>query len=86
MNFKHIKDYFDWRKHPQNVFPIALPVAVTGFTLLFIRAILFIKYTNDWTYLAIFLAGMALLVFALHPVYKYFKNTSHITSPNASVS
>lgn len=59
---------FNWRRHPGGVFFLALPLALIGFLALGARAALAIVWHGDWGFLAIFMAGLALLAFGLWPI------------------
>lgn len=58
----------NWKKHPDSVFYFAVPLALIGFALLGLRALIEIVHHGDWVYAAICAAGLALLSLALWPL------------------
>lgn len=46
-----IKDFFNWKKNPKNVFFLALPLFAFGMIVKITEAILQIRQHNDWVYL-----------------------------------
>ena len=64
-----IRDFFNWRKNPGNVFWIVIPLALFGFMTMLGVAILAIKLDGDWACLWIWLGAVALLCVGLyHPI------------------
>jgi hypothetical protein len=58
----------NWKKHPASVFYFAVPLALIGFALLGLRAVIEIVSHGDWAYAGICLAGLALLALGLWPL------------------
>lgn len=76
--FKAVLDFFNWKKYPHNVFFIAIPLFVTNFFgFLFWIAIQEGMHRKDWVYFYIWIAGLALLLFAMFPVARYFYRLHH---------
>lgn len=70
---KSVFDFFNWVKYPKNVFYFAIPLFVTNFFgLQFWIAMQQGLNHKDWVYFYIWIAGLALLLFAMFPVARYF--------------
>lgn len=65
-----LNELFNWKKNPASVFLIAAPLAIIGFSLLFINALLQLTKNNDPWYLVIFAFGILLLGIGLWPIRK----------------
>ena len=62
---------WNWKKHPASVWYVAGPLAVLGLSVHLLRALIALRQNGDPWFLVIWLASIALLVFALWPVRKY---------------
>ncbi len=72
MNIKQAIDaLFNWKKNPSSVFLIAAPLAIIGFGLLFLNAMIHFVKNNDPWYLVIFAFGIFLLGLRLWPIRKF---------------
>lgn len=67
---KELKELFNWKKFPANVFMFAVPLAVAGFGLHGLYAYLMWKEHGQIGYMLIVLTGLAVLAFCLWPVRK----------------
>lgn len=75
-----IKEVLNWKKHPANVFLLALPLAVLGFALLSLKAYLHYRLAGDWVYALIYLTGVVVFVIALLPLWRQQRQRKHIES------
>lgn len=64
---------FNWKKYPNSVFFLAIPLVGLAFALLLLRGILEIKENGDWGYLIITVFGIILLIVAVVPLYRTLK-------------
>lgn len=71
MVINKIKDFFNWKKFPANVFYLAIPLALIGFSCEFMIAYLHWKNNGDMVYAYIVFAGMILLGIGLWPIRKF---------------
>lgn len=78
---KELKDMFNWKKYPANVFYLAIPLFLVAAVLMLLAAILHYKLNGDIGYLIIWLAGMALLVIGLVPAWRIYQATLKLPSP-----
>lgn len=66
-----IKNLFNWKEYPQNVFYLAIPLFVLGMSFAFLFAVLK-GLGGDWGYAIIFFSALALYIFALLKIFKVF--------------
>lgn len=67
-------DAFNWKKHPANVFWIAIPLATMGFAAELVLAVLQLQNENDPWYLVIITVAMVFLAIAIWPIRKQLKD------------
>jgi len=69
-----INELFNWKKNPASVFLIAAPLAIIGFGLLFLNAMIHWLHNDDPWFLVIFAFGLFLLGLGLWPIRKFIFN------------
>ena len=81
MKFREtMSELFNWKKHPQSVFYLVVPLAVIGFGMCILEAVLQIITRGDWGYLIIFLIltpFMAMPVIMIVRLRKLFGKHGH---------
>lgn len=70
---KQIKLLFNWKDHPENVFWLAIPLAIFGFGIMLYSAWLRLKFFNEVGPLIIWVVVTVLGVIALWPAFNYFR-------------
>lgn len=70
MFIQKIKDFFNWKKNPQNVFYLAIPLFLVGFGSHVAVAYLEWSQNGDPVYAYIMVGALALFAFGLWPVRK----------------
>lgn len=78
---QELKDMFNWKKYPANVFYLAIPLFLVASLFMLLAAILHIKLNGDIGYLIIWLAGMVLLGIGLVPAWRIYKATQKLPQP-----
>ena len=69
----YLNKLFNWKRYPAGIFFVAAPLAIIGLGAHLIYAIL-MAVAGNYGYLAIFVAGIALLIFGLWPVRHFIKD------------
>lgn len=63
---------FNWKKHPENIFLLVIPLAVFGLGLILYSGIIHLVFNNNPWPLIIWVALIVVGIIAIIPAFKYF--------------
>jgi hypothetical protein len=79
---EQLKDFFNWKRNPANVFYLVWPLAGMGFGSLLLGALLHATQEHDFAYLAIFIVLMGFFALVAYGMYRNYKKLRTLDTPD----